>query len=135
MRTLAFALLTVVASTAGSLGCAAIIGLDSGDPVADDGGGDDAATLSDDDADGADGAPDSAAGTCAPNTADCNGDPKDGCETMLNSPMHCGACTNVCYGGRQCQMGVCCIMPKMGCFNDTDCCTNKCDKGKCSDKP
>ncbi len=35
-------------------------------------------------------------GTCPTGFEDCNGDPIDGCETDLSSPMTCGACTNAC---------------------------------------
>jgi|GEM_PF-467101 len=33
---------------------------------------------------------------CEGRRADCNGDPTDGCETDLRSPLHCGACGTVC---------------------------------------
>ena len=33
---------------------------------------------------------------CEPGRGDCNGDPSDGCETALRSPLHCGACATAC---------------------------------------
>jgi hypothetical protein len=33
---------------------------------------------------------------CEPGRGDCNGDPADGCETDLRSPLHCGACATAC---------------------------------------
>lgn len=40
------------------------------------------------------------AGECLEGTADCNGDPADGCEVSLKSdPNNCGACGTVCQGG------------------------------------
>ncbi len=33
---------------------------------------------------------------CEPGYRDCNGDPEDGCEALLGSPEHCGACDNDC---------------------------------------
>jgi Cys-rich repeat protein len=43
---------------------------------------------------------------CAPGYGDC-GQPAaptkdDGCEAMLNTPLHCGSCANACPAGRQC---------------------------------
>ncbi len=39
---------------------------------------------------------------CAPGTADCDGDPANGCETSLTTEAHCGACTNACATGAAC---------------------------------
>lgn len=36
--------------------------------------------------------------TCLPNTLDCDGDPRTGCEADLSKAAHCGACTNACSG-------------------------------------
>jgi hypothetical protein len=46
-------------------------------------------------------------GECAPPSADCDGDPTDGCEADLGSdPANCGKC-NVDCGGGACSSGVC----------------------------
>ena len=34
--------------------------------------------------------------SCAPNRADCNGNPADGCETDLTQTSHCGSCAMTC---------------------------------------
>lgn len=34
--------------------------------------------------------------SCDDGYADCNDDPGDGCETSLDSPMHCGSCDHAC---------------------------------------
>lgn len=47
---------------------------------------------------------------CAPGFADCNGDPKDGCEVDLRiHQANCGACGNACNIalGQPCIEGVC----------------------------
>lgn len=33
---------------------------------------------------------------CNPNWGNCNNDSTDGCETQLNTPLHCGSCGNNC---------------------------------------
>ena len=44
---------------------------------------------------------------CEENTADCDGDPANGCETLVRSdPENCGACGASCAGGT-CTSGVC----------------------------
>jgi hypothetical protein len=56
-----------------------------------------------------------AGGTCLPvcedNWGDCNGNPRDGCETnLLTSTAHCGGCNNPCLnanGTTMCQGGQC----------------------------
>ena len=105
-------------------GCATVIGLDDGHPISDDGG----------DLDGASGDPgkDSQALTCAANTADCNLDPKDGCEAMLDTPQHCGSCTNDCGPGHDCNAGTCCLALNQVCDRNEDCCSGKCENQKCS---
>jgi hypothetical protein len=35
-------------------------------------------------------------GMCDPGYGDCDGNVTNGCETSLDSPMHCGTCTTVC---------------------------------------
>ncbi|MEO7109934.1 MAG: hypothetical protein ABI183_05815 [Polyangiaceae bacterium] len=46
---------------------------------------------------------------CTPGTADCNGNPKDGCEQNPNDPNHCGSCTMVCGPMAMCMSSACCI--------------------------
>jgi hypothetical protein len=44
-----------------------------------------------------DAGPDASVSECAPATADCDGDPTNGCEVDLaNDPSHCGACGAAC---------------------------------------
>jgi hypothetical protein len=44
---------------------------------------------------------------CPPPTADCNGDPGDGCEVYVtNHPHHCGSCGHDCLGGA-CEASTC----------------------------
>lgn len=114
-------------------GCAAVIGLDSGDPLPGDGGssdggsgegGSDSATPTD-----SGGAP-----VCSAGTADCNGLPQDGCETMLNTNDHCGGCTTKCLPGRSCQNDACCSNMNQLCGSDAECCSGNCHNNKC-DKP
>ncbi len=46
--------------------------------------------------------------TCNPNYADCDGLAANGCETEpVANNQHCGACGNVCTGGRTCVAGRC----------------------------
>lgn len=104
-----------------SAGCATVIGLDDGHPVSDDGGDPDGAA-----------ATESGALTCGPNTADCNGDPKDGCEATLDTPQHCGSCTNACGPGHACSGGSCCLAANQACSKDDECCSGKCDNEKCT---
>lgn len=57
--------------------------------------------------DSAKGSGGASSGECAPPSADCNGDPADGCEADLGSdPANCGKC-NVDCGGGACSSGVC----------------------------
>lgn len=133
MRIFTLTLLALSAAVVGSVGCASLIALDSGDPVPEDGGSDEAATTSDSGA-GAEASVAVDSGptiTCKPNTADCNGNPTDGCETKLDTPMNCGACGKICGPQTMCQAGVCCGGDKMSCNDDSDCCTNNCDNNKC----
>lgn len=47
-------------------------------------------------------------GTCQAGRADCNLDPKDGCEVELATALdHCGACNHVCDSGLVCNSGTC----------------------------
>jgi hypothetical protein len=59
--------------------------------------------------------------TCEPGFADCNGDPRDGCEVDTTSnPSHCGMCARACTfangagvcSGSTCMLGAC--MPGFG---------------------
>jgi hypothetical protein len=43
--------------------------------------------------------------TCSGAWANCNGNPKDGCEANLSDPNHCGTCDRVCDSG--CNNGTC----------------------------
>lgn len=46
--------------------------------------------------------------TCDPGFADCNGDPRDGCETnIFVDKSNCGACGNTCGNQQVCQNGAC----------------------------
>ena len=112
-----------------STGCALVLGLDNGNDVAE---------VADAEAGVEEAASDAAippvkdsGPTCAPNTGDCNGNPNDGCETMLNSPQHCGTCTNACGAFKMCTAGACCSGPNQACGAPGDCCSNKCDGNKC----
>lgn len=89
---------------------------------------------------GDDGGPDAASegGVCAPGTADCDGDPKNGCETITDTdPAHCGYCTNACparaNGFPVCLAGKC----RVGCNSGFDDCdgdeSNGCEKVVTSD--
>ncbi len=37
-----------------------------------------------------------------PNKVDCNGDPKDGCETTIHTNEHCRSCNDACPAGKVC---------------------------------
>lgn len=70
---------------------------------------------------------------CAPGTGNCDGDPKNGCEQMLNDPHHCGGCTTVCGVTQVCgPTEECCVNNNMFCLKDTDCCSGKCNNTKCA---
>jgi hypothetical protein len=139
----------LLALTLTATGCAAVLGLDSGHDMADDAGPDvdgnsssSAATSADgrdaggsafaDDAGAIDDASkaESSTLTCASGTADCNGNLKDGCETSLNDPMHCGSCTTKCPPMSACMAEVCCLTGHAACTNDSDCCSGNCGDGK-----
>jgi hypothetical protein len=119
-----------------STGCAAVLGLDSGQEIVD---GADAEAGASDTAEAAaeDAAPPPMkdAGpkppTCAPNTADCNGNPNDGCETSLTSPQHCGGCTTACSITQSCTAAKCCTNDNLVCTVDQDCCSGKCKGDTC----
>jgi hypothetical protein len=56
--------------------------------------------------------------TCRPGQADCDGDPKTGCETSLLRPANCGACGHACAAGELCAAGACvaaCPAPLVKC--------------------
>lgn len=80
--------------------------------------------------------------TCAANWGDCNGDPRDGCETnLLNTVDHCNTCGNACpvvnHRNAQCTGGVCgslttCVGIWNNCDNNL---ANGCEAcGKCDQK-
>lgn len=124
MRLTTLGMVAAIVFAVASTGCATVIGLDNGHAPSDDGG----------DPDGASSSPATEAGplTCAPDTGDCNGDPKDGCEATLDTAQHCGSCTNACGPGHDCSGGSCCATPNTACTNDGDCCSGKCDNDKCT---
>ena len=47
---------------------------------------------------------------CPPGTADCDGDPLTGCESVLTASTSCGACGNVCGPRQSCRAGAC-VLP------------------------
>src|SRR5690348_8119456 len=121
MRLTSLGMMAALVFTIAPAGCATVIGLDDGHPISDDGGDPDGAA-------GTEGAP----LTCAANTADCNADPKDGCEATLDTPQHCGSCTNACGPGHDCNAGSCCLAANQACSKDEECCSAKCDNEKCA---
>lgn len=116
-----------------STGCAAILGLDSGKDSLDDAGADGSEPNVGDGA--VDGGAAKDAGppppVCAPNTADCNGNPADGCETSLSSPQHCGGCATACTIAQSCSASHCCTNDNLICSVNEDCCSQKCNGHKC----
>lgn len=44
---------------------------------------------------------------CGDGHRDCNGDPSDGCETLVRSDTHCGVCDRPCASGQTCFNGLC----------------------------
>ena len=143
--------LAVVFLASAVSGCSEILGLDSGEVLDDEagstsidgvsdeasvsgdagstattGGGDpDAAATVD-----AGMTPDGSALSCGPGKADCNGDPKDGCEANLDDPSHCGSCTNRCPAMSACVAETCCFSAHVACAQNSDCCSGNCDKDK-----
>lgn len=63
---------------------------------------------------------------CDPGYGDCDGDPKNGCEALLNSPSHCGACDKACANGSTCSNGVCGCGAAQDCGPGQGCCDGKC---------
>jgi hypothetical protein len=58
---------------------------------------------------------------CNAGYADCDGNPATGCEASLNSPSHCGSCTNVCNlpnATAGCNGGTCVIAACQGGYAD-----------------
>jgi hypothetical protein len=128
-----FFTLTIALST----GCAAVLGLDSGNDVADVADAEAGTEPSNQDAetDAAITPPVKDSGTpltCAPGTANCDGNAANGCETMTNTPQHCGSCTTMCTPMQSCTASShCCTNDNMLCENDTDCCSGKCNGHNC----
>lgn len=113
-----------------SAGCAAILGLDSGNEPGVD-AGEDSATSEASVADSGKQADSAIAPQCAPDTADCNGNPNDGCETTLNTSQHCGSCTTACGLAQSCNASRCCGNDNTLCSADQDCCSGQCNGHKC----
>ncbi len=138
----------LLALTLTATGCAEVLGLDNGRDIADNAGpeieGEDGSTAADSangrdaDGDGAiaydggyiDAEADSSSLICAAGTEDCNENPKDGCETNLNDPTHCGSCTNKCPPMSACMAEVCCLTAHALCTTNSDCCSGICETGK-----
>jgi hypothetical protein len=67
-----------------------------------------------------------AAGACNSSTADCNGNPADGCEADLTQPQTCGSCNHACslphVAAPVCNNGVCgvgaCVSGFLDCNGD-----------------
>jgi hypothetical protein len=66
---------------------------------------------------------------CPAGYADCNGDDRDGCETAINTPEHCGSCKNACgavaNGTAACVSGKCAVK----CAASYDDCDGKYENG------
>ena len=61
--------------------------------------------------------------SCAAGFADCNGDPKDGCEADFGAAATCGSCTIACTGTEPlCASGTCAA----SCASGTTACDQKC---------
>jgi len=65
---------------------------------------------------------------CSAGTADCDGDPANGCEVTTDSDMqHCGGCDRLCHAnghdarGAQCVAGRCELVCSTDPFGDHDC--------------
>jgi uncharacterized protein YceK len=116
-------------------GCAAILGLDSGNDVTDDADAEAGAVAEDAATDGPAKPPVVDSGPkppmCAPDTADCNGNATDGCETSLSSPQHCGSCTTACTVTQSCSASKCCTNDNLLCATNQDCCSGKCNGHNC----
>src|SRR5262249_4587258 len=83
-------------------------------------------------------APSCSSGTCTlgcdAGWANCNSDPRDGCETNLNSNANCGACGTHCTPGHsRCEGGRCqsCTPSGEPCLDSGDCCKGPCSRGTC----
>jgi hypothetical protein len=66
-------------------------------------------------------------GVCMSGRGDCDGDPRNGCETdTLQNLMHCGACRAPCGAGQVCAGGRCqsCAAGTADCNGDNTCETN-----------
>ncbi|MEY4550709.1 MAG: hypothetical protein RL685_6904 [Pseudomonadota bacterium] len=71
--------------------------------------------------------------SCAPNFADCNQDPSDGCERALDTLTDCGSCGQPCAianGEAHCQGGTCQLSQCAAGFGDCDgdLATNGCER-------
>ncbi len=56
---------------------------------------------------------------CDPGHSDCDGVASNGCEAILDGPLSCGACGNVCGAGVSCNAGVCALGLDFDGSNDT----------------
>jgi hypothetical protein len=126
----------LAASISATTGCAAVLGLDSGNDVADFGDAEAGADPTHEDA-GADAevTPEKDSGpalTCMPGTANCDGNSANGCETMTNTAQHCGSCTTACAVFQTCMANTCCNAMNVTCSVDGDCCSGKCNNRKCN---
>lgn len=52
--------------------------------------------------------------SCTTGRGNCNATAADGCETPLNTQLHCGACGHACGAGTTCQTGRCLSAPPTG---------------------
>ncbi len=74
-----------------------------------------------------------ALGACAPNFANCDTNPNDGCEAALQSDRNnCGACGRQCASGEVCSLGVCTVQCQSGQSNCSGSCVNTAtDRANC----
>jgi hypothetical protein len=74
---------------------------------------------------------------CNTGFADCNDDPRDGCEvTLATSTEHCGRCDNRCPSGASCVGGACCGTQGLPCCLPGNTCGGagadlRCIDGRC----
>lgn len=56
---------------------------------------------------------------CEPGFGDCDSAADNGCESPLDTAMHCGACAVSCATGQSCVSGACVPTPQPGCTGGT----------------